>query len=57
MGANTETIWPLFRRDQLYDQDIPQEKIDFEETCVRQIDAMYNFQQNLVVEGQMFSLI
>jgi hypothetical protein len=40
MGANTETIWPLFRRDQLYDQDIPQEKIDFEETCVRQIDAM-----------------
>jgi hypothetical protein len=24
----------------LYDQDIPEEKIDFGETCVRQIDAM-----------------
>jgi hypothetical protein len=39
MCAITEIIWPLYRRDQLYDQDIPKEKIDFGETCVRQIDA------------------
>jgi hypothetical protein len=32
--------WPLFQRYQLYDQDIPEEKIDFGETCVRQIDAI-----------------
>jgi hypothetical protein len=29
MGAITEIIWPLFRRAQLYDQDIPAVKIDF----------------------------
>jgi hypothetical protein len=29
MGAITEIIWPLFWRDQLYDQDISEEKIDF----------------------------
>jgi hypothetical protein len=32
----TEIIWPLFRRAQLYDQDILAAKIDFEETGVHQ---------------------
>jgi hypothetical protein len=30
IGAITKIIWPLFRRVQLYDQDISAEKIDFE---------------------------
>jgi hypothetical protein len=39
--ANTEVIRPLFRRAQLYDQDIPAVKIDFGETGdVYQIDVM-----------------
>jgi hypothetical protein len=36
----TEIIWSLFRRAQLYDQDILAVKIDFGETGVHQIDAM-----------------
>jgi hypothetical protein len=35
-----EIIWALFRRAQLYDQDILAVKIDFGETGVHQIDAM-----------------
>jgi hypothetical protein len=30
MGAIVEFIWPFFRRDQLYDQDIPEEKLTLE---------------------------
>jgi hypothetical protein len=33
-------IWSLFRRAQLYNQDILAVKIDFGETGVHQIDAM-----------------
>jgi hypothetical protein len=40
MDSITEIIWPLFRRAQLYDQDILVVKIDFKETGVHQIDAM-----------------
>jgi hypothetical protein len=40
MDAITEIIWPLFRRAQLYDQYIPEVKIDFGDTGVYQIDAM-----------------
>jgi hypothetical protein len=40
MDTITEIIWPLFRRAQLYDQDIPAVKFDFGETGVHQIDAM-----------------
>jgi hypothetical protein len=36
----TELIWSLFRRTQLYDQDILAVKIDFGESGVHQIDAM-----------------
>jgi hypothetical protein len=36
----TEIIWPLFRRAQLYDQDILAVKIDFRESGAHQIDAM-----------------
>jgi hypothetical protein len=39
-GAITEIVWPLFRRAQLYDQDIAALKFDFGETAVHQIDAM-----------------
>jgi hypothetical protein len=35
-----EILWPLFRRAQLYDQDILAVKIDFGETGVHQKDAM-----------------
>jgi hypothetical protein len=38
MNSITEIIWPLFRRAQLYDQDILAVKIDFGETGVHQID-------------------
>jgi hypothetical protein len=40
MDSISEIIWPLFRRAQLYGQDILAAKIDFEETGVHQIDAM-----------------
>jgi hypothetical protein len=40
MGAITEIIWQLLRRAQLYNQDIPAEKIYFEETCIHQLGAM-----------------
>ncbi|GFX87083.1 hypothetical protein TNCV_2151371 [Trichonephila clavipes] len=30
MGIITDIAWPLFRRDQLYDTDIPSVRIDFE---------------------------
>jgi hypothetical protein len=40
MESITEIIWPLFRRAQLYDQDILVVKIDFRETGVYQIDSM-----------------
>jgi hypothetical protein len=36
-GAITEIIWSLFRRTQLYEQDIPAVKIDFGENGVHQI--------------------
>jgi hypothetical protein len=36
----TENIWPLFRRAQLYDQDIPPVKIDSDETGTHQIDSI-----------------
>jgi hypothetical protein len=39
MGTTTEIIW-LFRRAQLYDQDIPAVKINFEEAGVHQMVAM-----------------
>jgi hypothetical protein len=39
MDAIIEIIWPLFRRAQLYDQDILAVKIDIGETGVHQIDA------------------
>jgi hypothetical protein len=42
MNVITEIIWPLFRRAQLYDQDIPVKlavKIDFGESGVYQIYA------------------
>ncbi|GFR31300.1 ATP-dependent DNA helicase [Trichonephila clavata] len=29
MGIITEIIWPLFRRDHIYDTDIPSVRIDF----------------------------
>ncbi|GFV91341.1 ATP-dependent DNA helicase [Trichonephila clavipes] len=29
MGIITEIVWPLFRRDQIYDIDIPSVRIDF----------------------------
>ena len=29
MGTITEIVWPLFRRDQMYDTDIPSVRIDF----------------------------
>lgn len=29
MGTITEIVWPLFRRDQIYDTDIPSVRIDF----------------------------
>jgi hypothetical protein len=51
MSAITEIIWPLFRRDQLYDQDIPEEKLTLEKLAfVKKMPWLYNFQQNLVVE-------
>jgi hypothetical protein len=40
MDSITEIIWPLFRRAQLYDQDILAVKIDFGNTGVHQIDAI-----------------
>jgi hypothetical protein len=40
MDYVTEIIWPLFRRAQLYVQDILAVKIDFGETSVHHIDAM-----------------
>jgi hypothetical protein len=40
MDSLTEIIRPLFRRAQLYDQDILAVKIDFGETGVHQLDAM-----------------
>jgi hypothetical protein len=40
MNSITEILWPLFRRVQLYDQDILAVKIDFRETGVHKIDAM-----------------
>jgi hypothetical protein len=40
MDSITVIIWPLFRRVQLYDQDILAVKIDFRETGAHQIDAM-----------------
>jgi hypothetical protein len=40
MDSSTKIIWPLFRRAQLYDQDIMAVKINFGETSVHQIDAM-----------------
>jgi hypothetical protein len=39
MDVITEIIWPLFRRAQLYDQDISVVKIDFGESSVYQIYA------------------
>jgi hypothetical protein len=40
MDSITEIIWSLFRRAQLYDEDILVVKMDFGETGVYQIDAM-----------------
>jgi hypothetical protein len=40
MDPITEIIWPLFRRGQLYDQDILAVKNYFGKTIAHQIDAM-----------------
>lgn len=40
MGDVTEIIWPLYRRGQLYEQDIPAVKMDFGDTGTHSIDTM-----------------